>query len=282
MKNVNFEKLTFDDSLFVGVTYDLAQPIHLNGEDYETLLEVVPEAAYIVTVNYRVRMLVNRLWSLNLVNQLLSYDSFPIKTPLGALTRENWIRVTLDVLLARLTSIRDCTFLLINELFELGIDPRRVYKHTLVRHNTISHLIPLCSIINGISQVGQDFREERNYHMHRGEERSLGDDPITYSTASLFEAFGVEISGADMFGKPIDLEGKHKKIVAQLRAEFSEAIIELEEYINQLFEFVYPFFLENYRRKVRLSGNPSTAAENLIRRAEYYHARYINQEDKDN
>jgi len=129
--NDEYPELSLDDSLFVGVTYDLSQPIYLGDRDYETLLSEAPEAAYFLDVHYRVHALSRRFDSLNIVYSLLSFNDFPVSTPAGAISRANWVRITLDVLLSRLTSIRDCTFLLVAEVFELGLEPKSISRFQL-------------------------------------------------------------------------------------------------------------------------------------------------------
>ncbi|MBE7554934.1 MAG: hypothetical protein HS126_28115 [Anaerolineales bacterium] len=141
MNENSFEWLSCEHSLFVGVVYDLAQPIHLRDYDYDTLVSTAPDAAYIVDVEYRTQMLVNRFESLNMVYQMLALEELPLSTPLGAISRQNWVRITLDVLLSRLTSIRDCAFLLIAEIFELGLNPRDVSRRSLKNSSTISEEI---------------------------------------------------------------------------------------------------------------------------------------------
>src|SRR4051794_9729271 len=45
---------------------------------------------------------------------LLSVRDFPFCTPAGTLSRDHWIRITLDVLLSRITSLRDCVYFLVD------------------------------------------------------------------------------------------------------------------------------------------------------------------------
>jgi hypothetical protein len=190
MDNEKFERLSLDDSLLIGVTFDLSQPLYLGDRDYDTLVKEAPEAAYVIDVHFRVGALLKRFESLYLVYKLLSVNSFPVSTPSGAISRENWVRIALDLLLSRLTSIRDCTFLLIAEVFELGLDLRSVTRFQLKSNAVIASIPPLGNLIDDIANIGRSFRDERNLHLHRGQERPLGNDPDIYSIASAFEAFG--------------------------------------------------------------------------------------------
>jgi len=274
MDNEKFERLSLDDSILIGVTFDLSQPLYLGDRDYDTLANEAPEAAYVIDVHFRVGTLLKRFESLYLVYKLLSVNNFPISTPSGAISRENWVRIALDVLLSRLTSIRDCTFLLIAEIFELGLDPRSVTRFQLKSNAVIASIPSLGNLIDDIANVGRSFRDERDLHLHRGQERPLGNDPDIYSIASAFEAFGQGVQGTDYSGNPINLENDHKQIIEQLEKEFTDTVKELSDKIHELLDLMYPYFKEQFLGKFALSGNPSESAVGLIERAEYYNKNY--------
>ncbi len=274
--NDEYPELSLDDSLFVGVTYDLSQPIYLGEKDYDTLASEAPDAAYLIDVHYRVHALSRRFESLNIIYSLLSFNGFPVSTPAGAISRANWVRITLDVLLSRLTSIRDCTFLLVAEVFELGLDPKSVSRSQLKKNPTILSIPSLADLIEDIADIGRSFRDERDLHLHRGEERPLGQDPDLYYTASAFEAFGREIQGNDASGNPIDLKNDHKEIIEQLETEFTTTAKEFNNKIHILFDLMYPYFKERFLNKLVASGNASEGAISLIERAEYYDKHYGN------
>ena len=274
MDDEKFERLSLDDSLLIGVTFDLSQPLYLGERDYDTLVAQAPEAAYVIDVHSRVDALLTRFESLNIVYKLLSFNSFPVSTPSGAISRENWIRITLDVLLSRLTSIRDCTFLLIAEVFELGLDPKSVKRFQLKNNTTIAAIPILGNLIDDIANIGRSFRDERDLHLHRGQERPLGNDPDIYYIASAFEAFGQGIQGNDRSGNPINLENNHKQIVEQLEKEFTDTARELNNKIHELLDLMYPYFKERFLGKFTVSGNPNESAVGLIERAEYYNKNY--------
>jgi len=244
--------LSLEESEFVGHLYDLAMPIHLGEHDYNTLLSIAPDRAYVVDVHYRVSRLVDRFNSLNMVYQMLAVENFPVPSSLQSISRENWVRIVLDVLLARLTSVRDCTYLLIAEVFELGLDPRNVSRRTLRENSTIPNS-PFHNLIDDIANIGRSLRDERDLHLHRGEERPLGEDPITYKVASIFESWGQEISGTDQSGNPIDLEGKHKRVIEQIQTEFTATAQDLQSKLYELFNELHPVFLQRFRVKRQLS-----------------------------
>src|SRR5687767_3057835 len=117
-----------EENDFVFKVFQAAQPIHLwDGPEltYEDLKRDNPHRAYVIAIEYRVDRIVTRFKSLNVIDQMVSVDSFPVPTPAGDITRYQWVRITLDVLLSRLTSIRDCAFLFVSEVYELPLEPRQ-------------------------------------------------------------------------------------------------------------------------------------------------------------
>jgi hypothetical protein len=257
-----------EGSIFVGTIYDLSQPIYLNFDSHEKVASESPDGVYVIDVEYRTRMLVDRFQSLNLVYQLLAFEELPVRTSSGVISRRNWIRIVLDVLLSRFTSARDCAYLLIAEVFEIKLNPRSISRGTLKNSPLVP--TPFHELIDNIAEAGRQFRDERDRQFHRGEERALGDDPITYYAASNFEAFGHEVQGNDMFGNPIDLKAQHRKIVDDLRNEFTVTAKSLESSLLRLLDNLYPIFIERFRAKMISSGNNSKAAEHIIWTNEYY------------
>jgi len=253
MDTENFDDwLSLEESEFVGHIYDLAVPVHLGEHDYDTLLSIAPDRAYVADVYYRISRLVDRFNSLNMVYQMLAVENFPLPSRLQPISRENWVRILLDVLLARLASVRDCTYLLIAEVFELKLDPRNVSRRTL-RENQQIPSNPFDNLIDDIANIGRSLRDERDLNLHRGDERPLGEDPITYKVASIFESWGQELTGTDRFGNPVDLEGKHKQISEQIRTEFVSTAKDLERKLCELFDELQPNFLQRLRTKRKLS-----------------------------
>jgi hypothetical protein len=158
---------------FVYKIISMAQPVHLwDGPNltYADLLRDNPHRAYVIAIEYRTLIIVDRFKSLNILDRMFAYDRLPIATSDGSIFRDDWIRITLDVLLSRLTSIRDCCFLFVSEIYELGLEPRRVNLESLkklLRDNKVLDLL------TKIADTARSIREERDRHLHRGEERPL-------------------------------------------------------------------------------------------------------------
>lgn len=276
MSQDDFDWLSCEDSIFVGVVYDLTMQLHLwePEREYDKLVLTAPDKAYVLVVYHRTHMLVNRFESLNLIHKLLAVETLPIPTSVGAIGRESWTRIVLDVLLSRLTSIRDCAYLLISEVFELNLTPIKVSRRSL-KSNPVIPASPFHEIIDDLADIGRDFRDERNYHFHQGEERDLGEDAVLYYAASIIESWGQAPTVADQFGQPIDWQKKHQQVIDQIRAEFIAAAKQLEDAVLLLFNSIYPQFLERVRYKHAIAKKSPINSDNwnpelYIQRAEAY------------
>jgi hypothetical protein len=161
-----------EEEEFVYKIISMSQPIHLwdGATDFAELSRDNHHRAYVIAIQHFTLIIVDRFKSLNVLDMMFAYDGFPIATTDGSLFRDDWIRITLDVLLSRLTSIRDCCFLFIAEIYELGLDPRRVNLETLKKGVGDARVLAL---LTDISATARSIRDERDRHLHRGEERTL-------------------------------------------------------------------------------------------------------------
>ncbi len=216
-----------EEEEFVYKIISMSQPIHLwdGGADYAELSRDNPHRAYVIAISHFTLIIVDRFKSLNVLDRMFAYDGFPIATTDGSIFRDDWIRITLDVLLSRLTSIRDCCFLFIAEIYELGLDPRRVNLETLKRRVEDAKVLAL---LTDISATARSMRDERDRHLHRGEERPLAGE-LDQFFELVARSEGSEPSNPRLgFVKPeggiqsveINLSEMHAKIIANVRSEY--------------------------------------------------------------
>jgi len=84
----------------------MAQAVHLWDHEltYSDLKLNDPHRAYVIAIEHRALKIVDRFKSLNVMDQMMALDKFPIHTPAGTINRYQWVRIILDVLLSRATS----------------------------------------------------------------------------------------------------------------------------------------------------------------------------------
>jgi hypothetical protein len=217
---------------------------------YEDLRRDNPHRAYVIAIGYRTLKIVDRFKSLNVLDRMLAYEGFPIRTAEGSISRYQWIRIILDVLLSRLTSIRDCCFLFVAEIYDLGLDPRNVNLGSLKKH------LPDRAIVDVLIKIGataRNIREERDRHMHRGEERALsGDMDQIFQILAMregipeFKAFDSETGGQPV---EINLPEMHAKTISDIRVEYHQNGDRLIALTRKLFDMTKPKFERRWAEK---------------------------------
>ena len=231
-----------EEEEFVYKIISMSQPIHLwdGATDFAELSRDNHHRAYVIAIQHFTLIIVDRFKSLNVLDMMFAYDGFPIATTDGSLFRDDWIRITLDVLLSRLTSIRDCCFLFIAEIYELGLDPRRVNLETLKKGVGDARVLAL---LTDISATARSIRDERDRHLHRGEERTLAGELDQFfelvarsegSEVSTLRFAFVEHAGGTQ-SEEINLSEMHAKIVANVRSEYhreGDLLIKLTRELN--------------------------------------------------
>ncbi len=261
------EELSVEHCLLTGVVYDLFQPLHLHGVEFQS---TSLDKKYFLYVHHRLYSLNERLKSLTTMYSMLSYEAFTLNTDDGNISRQEWVHITLDIMLSRITSIRDCVYLLIDSIFELQLHPRKINRKSLTKNESIKEHENLISLINSISNSGLILRNERDALFHRGERRVLGDNPEIYYIASAMESMGQLDFCTDHNGKKIDLNKEHKNITNVINKEFTESIEELVGFIESLCVFLYPIFKSRFIKSMEENGSIQPSAISLIERAEHY------------
>lgn len=275
--NIN-KDLSVEHCLLTGVVYDLFQPLHLHDVDFQS---TTSDKRYVLYVHHRLYSLNERLKSLATMYSMLSYESFPLNTEEGNISRQEWVHITLDTMLSRITSVRDCVYLLIDSIFELQLPPRKVNRKSLIKNESIKEHEQLISLINSITNSGSILRNERDALFHRGERRVLGDNPEIYYIASAMESMGQSDFGTGPDGEKIDLDKEHKIITNVINNEFTESIEELVGFIDYICLLLYPVFKNRFIENMEENGGIHPSAISLIDRAEHY-AEYFKSKSDEN
>ena len=259
--------LSCEDSVLVEVIENLAKPIHHIHPNQNSFLGQ-PDYTYVLDIENRLKNLIERFSSLNVVYYMLSLNELPIVTNQGNIARHEWLRIILDVLLARFSSVRDSAFLLISAIFELTLNPHQLSEKNL-EDRLENRREDLHQFIHALGEHVHDFRNEDNVHFQHGEERILGDDTVTFFSASIWEAIWTQKpEGKDRSGKPFDIDKSYQQIVDGITTEFTREAHEIEEELSGLFEKLYIEFLKRFREKLHTSTSSVDLAEQLIKSGE--------------
>lgn len=246
-----------EEDPFVEAVIEMAMPIAHGEYDYPTLCQVAPHRAYVLEIEHRCVIIVDRFKSLYFVDALLSVRDFPFHTPAGILSREHWLRITLDVLLSRITSLRDCVYFLVDAVFQIRLDPRAITLRNLGQAALPEELKDLLATL---AAEARHIREDRDRHLHRGEERDLFDPTVAFKGAALLEIhrphdnFDVDLGD----GRALKLSELHEAVVTKIRADYHEAGDALFRHVQAILRVVER---EYWRRWSELRDTAKIVAE---------------------
>ncbi|MDX2087891.1 MAG: hypothetical protein SFX73_08575 [Kofleriaceae bacterium] len=176
-----------------GILYGILAPIQLGQDDYNNdwneFQRRNPAGAYAWSVGARHDNLEQSIIALRPVQKFVRVRRFPISTTRGNITREEWLRATIDLFLFRIAGIRDHCLHLVAEVFELGLPPLEVKTKKILSCPEIK-APPLQELIEHVSSVANNLRGERNRRAHEGVQRQLTEEPF-FKVLSLMESRSV-------------------------------------------------------------------------------------------
>jgi hypothetical protein len=177
----------------------------------------------------------------------MAFQDFPLRTSKGNISRMDWLQVATDAMLLRFSSVRDCSFLLVNAVFELGIDDRKVALHRLRRNRALLGNRVL-DPIQKVADVGRELRHQRNKHAHAGIEPELIAASTMFRVACYGERMGQPFVGMD--GRSLPVEPEYRAIASGMLRVFSETAAQLQASLDSLFDELDAVFLEKWRAKL--------------------------------
>ena len=159
-----------------------------------------------------------------------------------------WLSATIDLALFRISAIRDCSFVLVNEVFELDINPRELSFRRLKKEEVVKGT-PVLEALSTIGLVGKDLRTERNQRAHEGMQRPFGEDShdtLIFKVAAMTEGRG---SGTV---QDFNLEQEYANQVSLLHDTYVKEAEALRDAVLQLQELLVDPFYDRFERKKEL------------------------------
>jgi hypothetical protein len=238
--------LSSDTHGFVGRIYDLGI-VALHFDSYEELA-IHLDCKYVVDVNETLTDLVARVESLNLVGNMLWPAPFPLDFSTFPLSRHEWLTVTADVFLMRYISVVDCALLLVNEVFEFGLDSHDCTFGKLRKRGLSSKID---RFLTDMVRAQGSLRAERNARVHHGQERAFTKDDTTFKIAATFEHRLNRMTGNDSFGRKINLERMLKEGLVALQREFNHSTRVLVRQLDRLYDELRLEYEARFEPKIR-------------------------------
>jgi hypothetical protein len=235
-----------DNHGFVGRIYDLSI-VAYHFDSYEELAQH-NDCKYCFNVNHSLSNLTRRVESLNIIGDMLWPDGIPSDFKDFPVSRYEWLTITADVFLMRFISVIDCALILVNDVYETGLDPQKCSIDRLRKAGVPAMVL---SVLEKMRKEQGDLRPERNARFHRGAERSFTNDSTTFRIAALFERWGNGVAGHDQHGRPIDVERLFKEALVDFQREFNAATRKLVRYLDAFYDLMGIEFESRFAPRVR-------------------------------
>ncbi|SRR6266404_4152204 len=237
-----------DGCELAGVLYGILMPFQLSDHTYHDRDDFVrkdPDFAYAWSVGCRLNVLEEAIIALRPIVQMLGVTEFPIPSKVRAIDRYVWLSATIDLALFRASAIRDCCYVLVNEVFELGINPRELSLRRLKKEGALLGE-PVLDCLSTIGSIGKDLRAERNKRAHEGIQRLFGED----SQDTLMFKFAAMIEGKGRSGvQEFDLEQEYAHQVSLLHDTYVKEAEALRDSVLQLQELLVDPFYDRFEEK---------------------------------
>ena len=237
--------LPSDSHGFLGRVFDLSI-VALHFDSYEALA-VYPGCKYVCDVNEALNRLVSRVESLNLVGNMLWPELLPQDFSTLPVSRHEWLSITADVFLMRYISVADCALLLVDEIFEFGLERRACTLANLRKKG-----LPLLAddILTDMIQAQGTLRFERNSRFHHGAERAFTRDDTTFRIAATFEQKRNRITGNDRLGLKINVQRMLKEGLVELQSDFNRSTQILVRQLDKLYDALWREFEARFEPRV--------------------------------
>jgi hypothetical protein len=221
-----------DTHRFVGRIFDLSI-VGMRFETYDELAQY-DDCKYAFDVNFELSTLVQRVESLNLVGDMIWPTSMPEDFKEFPISRYDWLTVAADAFLMRYVSVVDCAQLLVNAVYELGLDPRKCTLENLTKKVGAPQVI---KILEATRDDQGDLRKERNARFHHGSERGFTQDPTMFRITALYERRGQLMEGGiDRDGRRIDVRRSFNEGLVELQRDFNRSSRRLSKRLGELYD----------------------------------------------
>jgi hypothetical protein len=237
-----------DGCELAGVLYNILTPFQLTDHtyhDWDDFVRTDPDFAYAWSVGGRLNVLEEAIIALRPIVQMAGVTKFPIPSQVRDIVRYVWLSATIDLALFRVTAIRDCCFVLVNEVLELGINARELSLRRL-KHEEVLKGTPVLEALTTIGSIAKDLRAERNKRAHEGIQMQFGEDShdtLIFKVAAMSEGKG---SGTV---QDFDLEQEYAKQVSLLYDTYVKDAEALRDAVLKLQELLVDPFVDRFERK---------------------------------
>lgn len=214
-------------------------------DSYDELAEH-PDCKYAFRVSHFMSALTRRVESLNMVGDMLWPENLPESFKRFPLSRYEWLTVSADVFLMRFVSIVDCVMILINEVFECGLEAKDSTPSKLKKAGVPK---PFLHFLDEMIADQGTLRHERNGRVHHGAERGFSTDDQMFKIGSTFERRDNGALGWN--GRPLPVNRLFREGLVELQREFNVMMRKLVRRLNELYDMLEPEFEATFEPRFR-------------------------------
>jgi hypothetical protein len=216
--------------------------------------DIYPDIKYVRDVLGGIKTLTDRVDSLNLVSEMIWKSPEEISNN-GIVDTYNYFLICDDLFLIRFVSILDCALILVNMVYELGLQNQSCTLNNIKQASIEDQAI---DAISYIYETQGKIRNERNSRVHHGQENPFTTDDMTFISSARSTFYGNGICGEDIFGKEIDLRNFIKEAQLMHQKRFTEYTDHMTGSLNLLYDMLWLEFEKRFHHKER------TATHGLI------------------
>ena len=237
-----------DEHEFVTRLFELGI-VALHFESYDELAKH-SDCKYAFDTSQYTSTMARRVESLNMVGDLLWPEILPTRMLGLPVSAYQWLTVASDVFLMRFVSVVDCALILINEVFECGLDEKKCSRENLRKVGVPAGVLQILDDLQGDQG---ELRTERNSRFHHGYERRFTCDDTTFRTASLLLHRGGAVGGHDAYGREIDVERFLKEGLVELQRDFNQSTKRMVKQLHRLYDHLWDEFETRFAPRIRVS-----------------------------
>lgn len=160
IEETDFAYHVIESSSILLAPEEAADPKYASGE------KLHPAKEYAIIVYSRIDPLISRIYALNEIFGLLDAAEFPIRIGSNEFSRFEWLRLIVDLIHVRFTSIRDSSVLLAAAVLEVNQNPRKLRISSLEQIDGSERIVRELRVLDSL---GQKIRTARNLNFHRSE-----------------------------------------------------------------------------------------------------------------
>lgn len=148
----------------------------------------------------------------------------------------------------RYVSVVDCASILVNEVYECGIEAHKCSIGALMKLAVSVNAINILELMQ--SEQGE-IRIERNARFHHGRERGFSSDDLTFRSAAIYDHRPDGVSGTDQFGRKINMGLFFREGLVELQRDFNKKCKVLVRSLDNLYDSLSIEFEGRFKPKFR-------------------------------